>query len=77
MGQQYIPWKQVEKIQKRLITNKFKIKSVVPYAILLSETWAAPIEEIAMVWIIRYFKKMNKWKREDDLRLCLMTYCAK
>jgi hypothetical protein len=44
-----IQWKQNEKIQKRLITNKFKIKSAVPYAILLSETGAAPIEAIAMV----------------------------
>ena len=42
-------WKQIEKIQKHLITNKFKIKSAVPYAILLSETGAAPIEAIAMV----------------------------
>jgi hypothetical protein len=42
-------WKQIEKIQKWLITNKFKIKSAVPYAILLSETGAAPIEAIAMV----------------------------
>ena len=42
-------WKQIEKIQKRLITNKFKIKSAVPYAILLSETGATPIEAIAMV----------------------------
>ena len=42
-------WRQIEKIQKRLITNKFKIKSAVPYAILLSETWVAPIETIAMV----------------------------
>jgi len=38
-----------EKIKKRLITNKFKIKSLVPYVILLSETWDAPIEAIAMV----------------------------
>jgi hypothetical protein len=42
-------WKQIEKIQKHLITNKFKIKSAVPYAILLSETRVAPIEAIAMV----------------------------
>ena len=48
-------WKQIEKIQKRLITNKFKIKSAVPYAILLSETRVAPIEAIAMVRVISYF----------------------
>ena len=50
-------WKKIEKIQKRLITNEFKIKSSVPYAILLSETGTAPIEEIAMVQVIRYLKK--------------------
>jgi putative cell wall-binding protein len=39
-------WKQIEKIQKRLITNKFKIKSAVPYAILLSETWAILLKQL-------------------------------
>ena len=42
-------WKRIEKIQKLLITNKFKIKSAFPYDILLSETGAAPIEAITMV----------------------------
>ena len=50
-------WRQIEKIQKRLITNKFKIESAVPYDILLSETWTASIEAIAMVQAIRYLKK--------------------
>jgi hypothetical protein len=72
-----IQWKQIEKIQRRLITNKFKIKSAVPYAILLSETGAAPIEAIAMVRVIRYLKKIEQWKRVDGLRLCLVTDCAK
>ena len=49
-----LQWKQIEKIQKRLITNKFKIKSSVPYDIMLSEMGAAPIEAIAMVRLIRY-----------------------
>ena len=69
-------WKQVEKIQKRLITNKFKMKSAVPYAILLSEIGVARIEAIVMVRVIRYLKKLSKWKRDDGLRLWLMTYCA-
>jgi hypothetical protein len=50
-------WKQMEKIQKWLITNKFKIKSAVLYAILLSEIGAAPIETIVVVRVIRYLKK--------------------
>ena len=41
--------KQIEKTQKRLITNKFEIKSVVPYEIMLSEMGATSIEAIAMV----------------------------
>ncbi len=53
-------WRQIEKIQKRLITNKFKIKSAVPYDILLSETGTAPIEAIAMVRVIRYLKKIEQ-----------------
>ena len=52
-------WRQIEKIQKRLITNKFKIKIAIPYAILLSETGATPIEAIAMVRVIRYLKKIE------------------
>jgi len=55
-----IQWRQIEKIQKRLITNKFKIKSAVPYDILLSETGTAPIEAIGMVRVIRYLKKIEQ-----------------
>jgi hypothetical protein len=43
-----------------LITNKFKIKSAVPYDILLSETGDAPIEAIGMVRVIRYLKKIEQ-----------------
>ena len=53
-------WKQIEKIQEHLIINKFKIKSVVPYAILLSETGASPIESISMVRVITYLKKIEQ-----------------
>ena len=53
-------WRQIEKIQKRLITNKFKIKSAVHYDILLSETGTAPIEAITMVRVIRYLKKIQQ-----------------
>ena len=53
-------WEQIEKIQKCLITNKIKIKSVVPYPILLSETRLAPIEVIAMVQVIRYLKEIEE-----------------
>jgi hypothetical protein len=55
-----LQWKQIEKIQKHLITNKFKIKSPVPYDIMLSEMGASPIEAIAMVCLIRYLKKIEQ-----------------
>jgi hypothetical protein len=51
-----LQWKQIEKIKKHLITNKFKIKSSVPYDIMLSEMGVAFIEAIAMVCLIRYLK---------------------
>ena len=61
-----------------MITNKFKIKSAVPYDILLSETGTAPIEAIAMVRVIRYLKKkLSKWKRVDGLMLSLMIDCTR
>ena len=56
----HMQWRQIEKIQKHLITNKFKFKSAVPDDILLSETGTAPIEAIAMVRVIKYLKKIEK-----------------
>jgi len=53
-------WRQIEKIQKRLITNKFKIKSAVPYDILLREIGTSPIEAISMVRVINYLKKIEQ-----------------
>ena len=55
-----LQWKQVEKIQKHMITSKFKIKSSVPYAIMLSEMGVASIEAIAMVRLIRYLKRVEQ-----------------
>ena len=55
-----LEWKQIEKIQKCLNTNKFKIKSSVPYDIMSSEMGVAPIEAIAMVRLIRYLKKIEQ-----------------
>ena len=60
-----LQWQQIEKIQKRLIINKFKNKSSVPYDIMLSEVGAAPIEAIAMVQLIRYLKKIEQM---EDVR---------
>ena len=40
--------------------SKFKIKSSVPYEIMLSETRAIPIKAIAMVQLIRYLKRIEQ-----------------
>ena len=47
-----LQWKQIENIQKHMITSKFKIKSLVPYEITLSEMGVASIEAITMVRLI-------------------------
>jgi len=44
---------------------------------MLSETRVSPIEAIAMVHLIRYLKKLRKWKTVGGLRSSSMTYCAK
>lgn len=40
--------------------SKFKIKNLVPYEILLSETRAAPIKAISMVHLIRYLRRIEQ-----------------
>lgn len=59
-----LQWQQIEKIKKRLIINKFKIKGSVPYDIMLSEVGADPTEAITMVRLIKYLKKIEQM--EDD-----------
>ena len=55
-----LQWKQIEKIQKHMITSKFEIKSSVPYEIMLSEMGVTSIEAIAMVRLIRYLKRVEQ-----------------
>ena len=55
-----LQWRQIEKIQKHMITSKFKIKSLVPYKIMLSEMGVASIEAIATVRLIRYLKRVEQ-----------------
>ena len=42
--------------------SKFKIKSSAPYEIMLSETGATFVEAIAMVWLIRYLKRIKQMR---------------
>lgn len=55
-----LQWKQIEQIQKCMITNKFKFKSSVPYDIMLSEVGAMPMEAIALARLICYLKIIEK-----------------
>ena len=55
-----LQWKQIEKIQKHMIISKFKIKSSMPYEIMLSEMGVASIEAITMVRLIRYLKRVEQ-----------------
>ena len=52
--------RKIEKIQQHMITSKFKIKSLVPYEIMLSEMGVASIEAIAMVRLIRYLQRVEQ-----------------
>ena len=55
-----LQWRQIEKIKKHMITSKFKIKSSVPYEIMLSEMGMDSIEAIAMLRLIRYLKRVEQ-----------------
>ena len=50
-------WRQVERIQKHFITCNLKVKTTVPYEILLAEVGSFPLEVVALVRILSYLKK--------------------
>lgn len=52
-------WRQLERIQKHLIISSFKIKTVVPYEIVLAGTDTYPLEVLAMVRLVNYLKKIQ------------------
>ncbi|KAH9324645.1 hypothetical protein KI387_004823, partial [Taxus chinensis] len=68
-------WRQVERIQKHLITSTLKVKSTVPYEILLAEAGMLPMEASAITRLISYLKKVesmdnHRWPKmviEDNL----------
>jgi hypothetical protein len=49
-------WGQVERIQKHFITCNFKVKTMVPYEILLAEVGSFPLEAVALVQMLSYLK---------------------
>jgi hypothetical protein len=72
-----LQWKQIEKIKKRLIKNKFQIKGSIPYDIMLSEMGVAPIEAISMVRLMRYLKKIEQMEDSRWLKVILNDILCK
>ncbi|KAH9329718.1 hypothetical protein KI387_001826 [Taxus chinensis] len=58
-------WRQIERIQKHLITSSLKVKSTVPYEILLAEAGSFSLEALAISRMISYLKKVENM---DNLR---------
>ncbi|KAH9319051.1 hypothetical protein KI387_020820, partial [Taxus chinensis] len=52
-------WRQIERIQKHLITSSLKVKSTVPYEILLAEAGSFSLEASAISRMISYLKKVE------------------
>ena len=53
-------WRQIERIQKHFITTNLKIKSIVPYKIILAEAGMFPVEASTIVRLLSYLKKVSK-----------------
>ena len=52
-------WRRIEQIQKRFITYNLKIKSNMPYPIILLEADLSPIERMAMIRYLMYNHTLN------------------
>lgn len=50
-------WRQVKRIQKHFIINNLKVKTNVPYKILLAKGDSFPLKAVAMVWLLSYLKR--------------------
>ena len=49
----------IERLQKHLITTSLKIKSTIPYEIILAEAVAFPVEASAMIWLLSYLRRLD------------------
>jgi hypothetical protein len=52
-------WRQLERIQKQLITSNLKVKATVLYEILLAEIGSYPLEATMITKLISYLKVEN------------------
>ena len=57
-------WRKIEQIQKRFITYNLKVKSNMPYPILLIEVGLSSIESMAMTRYLMYTHKINNMGNE-------------
>ena len=57
-------WKQIERIQKNLITTNLKVKSTIPYAILLAKAGMFPIEASAIIRVLSYLNKVENMNKQ-------------
>ena len=66
-------WRNIEKIQKRFITYNLKIKSNMPYPILLIEVCLSLMESIAMTRYLMYKHKINNMRKERLPKIALKS----
>ena len=55
-------WRKIEQIEKWFITYNLKIKSNMPYIILLIEVGLSPIESMTMTMYLMYKHKINNMR---------------
>jgi hypothetical protein len=64
-------WRQLERIQKQLITCNLKVKATVPYEILFAETSTFSLEATTITKLISYLKKVENM---DNQHLAQVSY---
>lgn len=57
-------WRQLERIQKHLMTSNLKVKTSVPYDILLAEASTFPLEASSIIRLISYLKKVENMSNQ-------------
>ena len=57
-------WRQLETIQKQLITSNLKVKATIPYEILLAEVGAFSLEAAAITKLISYIKRVENMENQ-------------
>jgi hypothetical protein len=78
-------WRDIEKIQKQLITINLKVKSLVQYEIILVEIGTFPLEMTMIIKLISYLKKVEnmdnqcwpKLSMEEELECRKKTWMKK